>query len=81
MADNRDVLLFIRLLQSKQGQDVIEAFRASYDDTQDLAQAFEAAKQVAESNGVWIPFQIAFFLDILKIIADNVNRRNNNQGR
>lgn len=69
MADKGDMSQIERLIQSKEGQDVLQAFGASYANTQNFGQAFEAARQVAESNGVWIRAEVALFLEILKFVG------------
>jgi hypothetical protein len=53
MAENRDPLLFIRLLQSPPGQEAINAFRDSWDTNNELGRALGAAQQALERNGMW----------------------------
>jgi hypothetical protein len=70
-----DTPLIVRLLQSPEGQQVLQTLGTSLAETGDVTQALERAKQVAERNGVWDTGKVALFIDALLLLMKNFGKK------
>jgi hypothetical protein len=65
----RTDLLTPQLLKTPTGQQVIYEFLKSLSEEDSLEYALEKAKIIAQQKGSLLPFQVAFILDLLNILA------------
>jgi hypothetical protein len=65
----RTDLLIPQLLKTPTGQQVIYEFLKSLSEEDSLEYALEKAKIIAQQKGSLLPFQVAFILDLLNILA------------
>jgi hypothetical protein len=65
----RTDLLTPQLLKTPTGQQVIYEFLKSLSEEDSLEDALEKAKIIAQQKGSLLPFQVAFILDLLNILA------------